>query len=444
MESAIVRDEALTSAVLDRIGREGVRLVDLQFSDIAGGAKALTIPAELLRPTLQSGYRFDGSALTGGLRKVELDLYLLPDPRTLVVFPANVTGERRARLCCSVHRRDGQPFAGDPRSVLERGLAAARAEGFEYQIGIEMEYYLLRSDGQHASALDAAGYFGVGEDDVSSTRDEVLTTLQTMGIGVGGAHHETGPGQEELDLPEADALRMADQLITVRQVIRSVAQRRGLRATFMPKPMADAPGSGMHIFQQLAWTEGGDALRTEHDELSQFAYWMIGGQLAHATGMCAVVCPSVNSYKRLNAGHRAPRHATWARVSQASLIRVPSWASGENAEIELRCPDALANPYLAFAVALACGLDGIRNRIDPPDSLDESFTAFEDTDLQRRGVTRLPGTLGEALIAFAEDSVVQETVGAYITDQLLTVKRDEWEAYRSHVSPWEFGRYVDA
>jgi glutamine synthetase len=212
----------------------------------------------------------------------------------------------------------------------------------------------------------------------------------------------------------------------------------------MPKPMLDAPGSGMHIFQQLSYLNGSDALRDERDDLSQTAYWMIGGQLSHANGMCLVVCPSVNSYKRLNAGHRAPRHATWARVSQASLIRVPSWASGENAEIELRCPDALANPYLAFAVALACGLDGINNRIDPPDPFDESFMSYDDTELERRGVSRLPGTLGEALGTFAEDSVVQETIGAYISDQLLTVKRGEWEAYRSHVSPWEYNRYVDA
>jgi glutamine synthetase len=308
-----------------------------------------------------------------------------------------------------------------------------------------MEFYLLRNDPNNPNrTLDAAGYFGVGEDAITSTRDEVLTTLQVMGIGVGGAHHETGPGQEELDLPETDALRMADQLITVRQVIRSAAQRRGLRATFMPKPMLDAPGSGMHIFQQLSYLDGGDALRDERDELSQTSYWMLGGQLAHARGMCLVTNPSVNSYKRLNAGHRAPRHVTWARASQRSLIRVPMWASGEHAEIELRNPDAMANPYLAFAVGLACAVDGIRNRIDPPAPLDESFMSYDDVDLERRNISRLPSTLGEALSAFAEDSIVQQAIGAYISDQLMTVKGEEWEAYRSHVSPWEYSRYVDA
>jgi len=429
--------------VLDRISRAGVRLVDLQFSDIGGGAKVLTIPAEILPATFQHGYRFDGAALTGGLRKIELDLYLVPDPRTLVIFPANVGSERRARICCSVLRRDGQAFAGDPRSVLSRALAAARDLGFDYRVGVEMEFYLLRGDQLPTS--DAAGYFDVGDDAASATRDEILTTLQGMGVRVGGAHHETGPGQEEIDLPADDALRMADQLISVRQVIRSVAQRRGLRATFMPKPMTEAPGSGMHLFQQFQRrADNSDALRNDHDDLAQTAYWAIGGQLAHAPGLCLIACPSVNSYKRLNAGHRAPRHATWARVSQASLIRVPSWAEGENAAIELRCPDPMANPYLAFAVALSCALAGIQDQIDPPDPLDESFVTFDDAELNRRGVPKLPGTLGEALIAFAEDDVVQDSVGPYIADQLMTVKRDEWETYRAHVSPWEFGRYADA
>jgi glutamine synthetase len=340
-------------------------------------------------------------------------------------------------------RRDGQPFAGDPRSVLSRALGAAADLGFDYRVGVEMEYYLLRGD--QLPNEDAAGYFDVGNDLAAATRDEVLTTLQGMGVRVGGAHHETGPGQEEIDLPADDALRMADHLISVRQVIRSVAQRRGLRATFMPKPMTDAPGSGLHIFQSLRrHSDGEDALRNDADDLSPTAYWMIGGQLAHAPGLCLVTCPSVNSYKRLNAGHRAPRHASWARVSQASLIRVPTWASGENAAIELRCPDAMANPYLAFAVALSCAIAGIQDRLEPPDPLDESFVAFDDAEMSRRGVPKLPGTLGEALTTFAEDDVVQQAVGPYIADQLLTIKRNEWETYRGHVSPWEFTRYADA
>ncbi len=431
--------------VLAAVAEAGVRLVDLQFSDIAGGAKSLTIPVELLGTTLDHGYRFDGSALTGGLRTIELDLYLVPDPRTLVIFPGSTGADRRARLCCSVLRRDGGPFAGDPRSILERAIWAAGETGFQYRVAIEIEYYLLRSDPTNAvPPADPAGYFDAGEEQAGATRDDVLSTLQLMGVAVGGAHHETGPGQEELDLPATGALEMADQLTLVRQVVRSVARRRGLRATFMPKPMADTPGSGMHIFQGLLHNDDHrDALR-DGDSISRTAEWAIGGQLAHAPAMCLIACPTVNSYKRLNAGHRAPRHATWARVSQASLIRVPSLAAGEAGTIELRCPDAMANPYLAFAVALTCAMDGVRNRIDPPEPLDESFVVFDDAELKRRGVTRLPSTLGEALGAFTEDPIVQACLGDYISDQLLTVKGREWEAYRSSVSPWEIARYADA
>jgi glutamine synthetase len=326
--------------------------------------------------------------------------------------------------------------------------------GFRYRVAIEMEYYLLPGDpisGRGALTragdrpVDVAGYFGVGEDIVAATRDAVMLALQSTGISVGGAHHETGPGQEEIDLNDTDALTMADQLITVRQVIRSVAQRAGLRATFMPKPMADAPGSGIHVFQGLQRVEDdGDAFTWDASDLTGEAYWFIGGQLRHAAGMSLITNPTVNSYKRLNAGHRAPRHATWARVSQASLIRVPSHLAQQAAELELRSPDALANPYLALAVALTCGLDGIRHRVDPPEPLDESFVSYDEGDLDRRGILRLPTHLGEAIAALEADDLVRATLGDYLTDQLLTVKRAEWQDYRAHVSPWELARYADA
>jgi len=439
------RRQHADEAVLDKVAQHGVQLVDLQFSDITGGAKSLTIPAELLPPTLAHGYRFDGAALTGGVREVELDLYLVPDPATLAIFTTDDGGYRRAKLCCSVRRRDGQAFAGDPRSVLERTLEAASATGYDYRVGLEIEFYLFQSDPlELRPPHDAAGYFDIGEDLIAGTRDEIVATLHAMGVAVGGAHHETGPGQEELDLGTTGALRMADQVMTVRQVVRSVAQRRGLRASFMPKPLTDAPGSGMHVFQRLTHRGNGrDALRDDWDELTPTARCAIAGQLAHAPGMCAVVCPSVNSYKRLAAGHRAPRHATWARVSQASLIRLPAAAPGEDAALELRSPDATANPYLALAVALACALDGIRQGEEPPAPLDESLVVYDDEELQRLGIPALPATLGEALAAFAEDEVVRATVGDYIFSQLLSVKRAEWDAYRRYVSPWEHARYGD-
>jgi glutamine synthetase len=265
-----------------------------------------------------------------------------------------------------------------------------------------------------------------------------------MGIQVGGAHHETGPGQEELDLLAAGALQMADTVLTVREVIRAVAERHGLRANFMPKPLADAPGSGMHVFQRLyRVADGSDALRGDGQAISLQARHAIAGLLAHARGMSAIVCPTVNSYKRLAAGHRAPRHATWARLSQASLVRVPSWgpATDSTVELELRSPDNMANPYLALAVSLASAMDGIRREEEPPLASDENLVRHDDAELARLGVQSLPQTLGDALNAFAEDDVIREALGDYVCDQFLPVKRAEWNDYRRYVSPWERERY---
>lgn len=446
-ETAFPDTAAALDEALERVARENVRLIDLQFSDIAGGARVMTIPGDLLPSVLRHGYRFDGSAVTGGQREVELDLFLVPDPATLVTYIEPTGVGRRARFSCSVRRRDGQPFAGDPRSVLERNVAAAREAGFEYRVAIELEYYLFRPD--NAGLLpppDAAGYFGAGPGLGTGTRDDVVASLAEMGIAVGGAHHETGPGQEELDLLTTDPLRMADTVLTVREVIRAVAERHGLRANFMPKPLADAPGSGMHVFQRLYRVgDGVDALRGEGESISPEARYAVAGQLAHARGMTAIVCPTVNSYKRLAAGHRAPRHATWARLTQTALIRIPSWgpATESTVELELRSPDNMANPYLALAVALASAMAGIQRGEEPQLASDENLVRHDDEELGRLGVQSLPQTLGDALYALAEDDLIREALGDYVCDQFLLVKRAEWSDYRRYVSPWERERYGD-
>jgi glutamine synthetase len=442
------REDQIAEA-LARVAEGEIRIVDLQFSDISGGMKALTIPANLLEYTFHHGYRFDGAALTGGERQVELDLYLAPDPGTLLIAPTRDGAIRRAQFFCWVLRRDGQAFAGDPRSALESQLRKAAELGFDYRVGAEMEFYLLKgrqTDNTLLPSADAAGYFDIGEDVLSETRDEIVASLQAMGVGVGGAHHETGPGQQELDLSHAGGIRIADQITTTRQVIRSIAQRRGLRATFMAKPFSDAPGSGMHLFQRLLrYPDGDDLLRDpgSADGLTTTARHFIGGQLAHAQGLSAIACTTVNSYKRLADGHRAPRHATWARVSQASLIRVPGASPDQLADIELRSPDAMANPYLLIAATLGTAMTGIRHGEEPPVPVDENLVAYDDDELNRLGVPRLPSTLGEALDALAADDTVRNAIGPYIFDQLLTVKRAEWDEYRRHVSPWEHLRYGD-
>jgi glutamine synthetase len=444
--------ENSSAQVLEAMRAAGAKVIDLQFSDITGGAKALTIPVDLLGYALEHGYRFDGSALTGQ-RQIELTLAIVPDPSTLVIFPEEPGLPRRARICGMVQRLDGSAFPGDPRSVLADTLAQARSLGYDYRVSMELEYYLINEEastiGQPLkstlSAKAAGRYFDAADDRPAQVRDEIIATLSQIGIKVGGAHHETGPGQEEIDFLEMGALEMADQLITAREVIRSVARKHGFRATFMPKPYLDGPGSGAHFFQSFIDRDGKDLLRSSRGEgLSRIGRGIIAGQLAHAPGTALILCPTVNSYKRLNAGHRAPRHATWARVSQASMIRVPTLNPEHHIEIELRSPDAMANPYLALAVALATALDGIRLGEDPPEPLDEGLVIYDDEELQRRGIPRLPGTLGDALTAFADDLVVQQALGDVIVDQLLNVKRAEWEDYRRYVSPWELAHYGDA
>jgi glutamine synthetase len=443
------RDPEMVLVAMDRIAEHEVRLIDLQFSDIAGGIKALTIPVNLVRATFERGYRFDGAALSGGRRQVELDLFLAPDPETLTILPPYPNEPRRAQLFCWVLRRDGQPFAGDPRSALQRQLERAADRGFDYTAGIEMEFYLLAQTDLATTPLpaaDAAGYFDVGEDLLTGTRNEIVDTLAAMGIGIGGAHHETGPGQQELDLFPTGGVAVADQIVTTRQAIRTIAKRRNLRATFMPKPFPDAPGSGMHVFQQLAGYPGGEDLLRDDDApdgVSGLARRVIAGLLGHAPGMSIIANTTVNSYKRLEAGHRAPRHASWARVSQASLVRVPSSHEGARADIELRSPDAMTNPYLLFASTLGAALNGITEDEEPTSPLDELLVQYDDDELNRLGVPRLPTTLGEALDTFAADDIIRDSVGTYIADQLLHVKKAEWLAYKSHVSPWEHLRYGD-
>jgi glutamine synthetase len=445
----LARDPEMVRVAMERIAEHAVRLIDLQFSDIAGGIKALTIPVNLVERTFEQGYRFDGAALSGGTRQVELDLFLAPDPETLTILPHYAHEPRRAQLFCWVLRRDGQPFAGDPRSALQRQLERAADRGFDYTAGIEMEFYLLAQTDLASAPLpaaDAAGYFDVGEDVLTSTRNEIVDTLATMGIGIGGAHHETGPGQQELDLFPAGGIAIADQIVTTRQAIRTIAKRRNLRATFMPKPFPDAPGSGMHVFQQFADYPGGaDLLRNDDspDGVSSLARRVIAGLLGHAPGMSIIANTTVNSYKRLEAGHRAPRHASWARVSQASLVRVPSSHEGARADIELRSPDAMTNPYLLFASTLGAALNGITEDEEPTSPLDELLVQYDDDELNRLGVPRLPTTLGEALDTFAADDIIRDSVGTYIADQLLHVKKAEWLEYKSHVSPWEHLRYGD-
>ena len=432
--------------VMDALGEHGVNLVHLQFSDIAGGARTVTIPASLLPRVFKRGFRFDGSAMTGGMREVEMDLFLLPDPATLVVLPKIDGQPTRAQLYCWVTRREGKPFAGDPRTILQRQLQRAAALGLDYRVGIELEFYLFRGESLAATRDNSEfglGYFSDGAIGTSAVRDEIVAVMHELGLGVHGAHHETGPGQQEIDLRHLGGIKVADQLTSTRQLIRVIAQKHTMNVTFMAKPWEDVPGSGMHLFQRMLKLEdGSDLLRTQKGEkLNTMAGHMIAGQIRHASAMSAILNTTVNSYKRLSDGHRAPAWATWARVSEASLLRVPAVPAETNTDIELRSPDAMANPYLAVAVALGAAVDGIEKKLDPPEPLDENLVHYNPSEYARLGVERLPQTLGDAIDQLQQDETMREILGHYIVDQLVTVKRAEWDDFRRHVSPWERAKY---
>lgn len=432
---------------MDMLGEHNVSLVHLQFSDIAGGGRTVTIPVSLLPRVFKRGFRFDGSAVSGGLRQVEVDLFLAPDPGTLVVLPAIEGQPRRAQLFCWVTRKGGQPFAGDPRTILQRQLQRAAGLGLDYRVGIELEFYLYKGDSLANAVRENSdggiGYFSDGSVGTAVVRDQIVASMHELGLGVHGAHHETGPGQQELDLRHLGGIRIADQLTSTRQLIRIIARQHGMNVTFMAKPFDDAPGSGMHLFQRMLNLEDGTDLLRDKDakDINKMAGHMIAGQIAHAAAMSAVLNTTVNSYKRLSDGHRAPAWATWARVSEASLLRIPGNPGGTAMEVELRSPDAMANPYLAVAVALGAAVSGIEQELDPPEPFDENLVHYHEEEYARLGVERLPQTLGAAIDLLAQDETMRDILGHYIVDQLVAVKRGEWDEYRRHVSPWEHAKY---
>lgn len=432
---------------MDILGENGVSLVHLQFSDIAGGGRTVSIPTALLPRVFRRGFRFDGSAMSGGMRQVEVDLFLMPDPSTLVVLPPLPDRPRRAFIYCWVTRRGGQPFAGDPRTILQKQLNRASAIGLDYRVGIELEFYLYKGESLATASFErphvSPSYFSDSDVGTALVRDHIVAWTHELGLGVHGAHHETGPGQQEIDLRHLGGIRIADQLNSTRQLIRVIAEQHGMKVTFMAKPFDDAPGSGMHLFQRLLKLDDGtDLLRGENGtDVSEIAGHMIAGQIRHASAMSAILNTTVNSYKRLADGHRAPAWATWARVSESSLLRVPSTPEGTLTDIELRSPDPMANPYLAIAVALGAAVDGIEQKLDPPGAFDENLVHYNEEEYARFGVEQLPQTLGEAITNLTHDDTMREILGHFIVDQLLTVKRAEWDAYRRHVSPWEHTQY---
>ncbi|MCG8350042.1 MAG: type I glutamate--ammonia ligase [Chloroflexales bacterium] len=440
--------EILRADVLQQVAEQQIAFINLQFTDILGMVKNVTIPVEELEEALDHGVWFDGSAIEGFARVVESDMYLVPDLSTYVRMPWD-QGENvaTARLICDVYTPDGKPFAGDPRHVLATMARKAADLGYAYTVGPELEFFLFKFTADGAIAPiphDHAGYFDVSTDQATHIRRQMVKALQKFGIAVEASHHEVAVGQHEIDLCYSDALRAADHTVTCRTTLKAVAQLNGLYATFMPKPIAGINGNGMHIHQSLIDLETGqNAFHDPNDTygLSQLARQFIAGLLAHAPGMIAILAPLVNSYKRLVPGYEAPIFLSWGRTNRSALVRVPRISVGreQSTRIELRCPDPACNPYLAFAVMLAAGLDGIKRQLSLREAAEEDLF---HVDPRTQGLERLPRSLGEAIEALQRDEVIQEALGAHVYERFIDAKEQEWNQYRGYVSQWELDRYL--
>jgi glutamine synthetase len=443
---------AAATDVVRRAQHDGVEFVSLQFTDVVGAVKSVDLPVGRLEEALERGVWFDGSSIEGFARIHESDMVLQLDPGTYQILPWSAATRRRARIICDIYTPDGTPFAGDPRGALRRVTARARELGFIYNIGPELEFFLLhRGNGESILPVphDIGGYFDFsGRDAAQSVRSDITLALQAMGITVEMLHHEVAAGQHEIDFQYADALHTADNAITLKYTVKAIAAQHDLLATFMPKPIFGINGSGMHVHQSLAGPGDGQNLFYDPEgqfKLAPLARHFIAGQLAHARAMAAIVAPTVNSYKRLVPGYEAPVYVCWAQINRSALIRIPRFSPGREraTRAELRFPDPSCNPYLAFAVMLAAGLDGIARQLEPPDPVNEDVYHFSDEELDARGIATLPDTLGQALVEFEADPALCDALGAHLVEAFVRAKREEWEQYRLRVSNWEVERYLE-
>ena len=457
-----VNDQAAIARLLEHVESLNVRFLNLEFSDVVGLAKCVTIPAEQLADCLTNGKWFDGSAIEGFARVAETDMYLRPDPATFAVVPWRADaaandgdGGATARMMCDVLLPTGERFEGDPRAALHAALEEAAALGYRYIVSPELEFFLLQASGEGGMPQplpnDRGGYFDLSTDLASDVRREICADLARMGIGIESSHHEVVAGQHEIDFIPDDALHIADAVITARSTIRALAQRHGLVATFLPKPFYGVNGSGMHTHQALVRISDGANAFADASETASGGYGLsmlgqrfIAGQLEHAPGMCAVVAPLVNSYKRLAPGFEAPVMISWGRVNREALVRVPRVTPGHphSLRAELRSPDPSCNPYLAFAVMLRAGLDGVARDLPLAPPVEEGLYTLEESARVRKGIAVLPATLGEALAALAEDEVVRAALGPLVAAWFDEAKTREWQEYRRQVHAWELERYL--
>ena len=433
--------------ILRMVEEEDVEFIRLQFTDIFGTLKNIAITSSQLEKALDNKCMFDGSSVEGFVRIEESDMYLYPDYDTFEIFPWRPQQGKVARLICDVYTPDGKPFEGDPRWILKKTIKEANDLGYRFDVGPECEFFLFHTDDNGLPTTlshEKAGYFDLGPNDLGENiRRDMVLTLEDMGFEIEASHHEVAPAQHEIDFKYDEALKTADNIQTFKMTVKTIAKRHGLYATFMPKPKFGISGSGMHINMSLATKEGKNIFADENGKigLSDDAYHFIAGIMKHARGMSAITNPLVNSYKRLVPGYEAPVYIAWSAKNRSPLIRIPA-SRGNGTRVELRNPDPTANPYLVLALCLAAGLDGIKNKIEVPESVDCNIYEMTPGERRAAGIENMPADLKEAVDCLVADEFLCSVLGEHITTKYVEAKMKEWENYTTRVSQWEIDEYL--
>ena len=432
--------------IIKFVEENDVEFIRLQFTDLFGILKNVAIPKSQLKKALDNQMMFDGSSIDGFARIEESDMCLRPDLDSFVIFPWRPQTGKVARLICDVYKTDGTPFEGDPRHILKKAMAEAEKMGYTFNVGPECEFFLFNVDENGApttNSNDQAAYFDLGPNDLGeNARRDMVLTLEDMGFVIEASHHECAPAQHEIDFKYGEAVKTADSIMTFKLAVKTIAQRHGLHATFMPKPKANMAGSGMHINMSLE-KDGKNVFADENGKngLSEEAYHFIAGLMKHINGIVAITNPLVNSYKRLIPGYEAPVYIAWSAKNRSPLIRIPA-ARGKGTRVELRNPDPTANPYLALAVCLIAGLDGIKNKLEVCDSVDANIYAMTKKERRERGIDSLPETLIDAVKHLEKDELIMEFLGEETAEKYIEAKKAEWKSYKVAVSEWEINQYL--
>lgn len=432
--------------IMRLVEEEDIEFIRLQFTDMFGTLKNVAITASQLEKALDNKCMFDGSSIEGFVRIDESDMYLYPDLNTFEIFPWRPQHGKVARMICDVYRPNGTPFEGDPRYILKKVLKEAADMGYTFNVGPECEFFLFHTDDEGRPTTishEKAGYFDISPLDLGeNARRDIILTLEDMGFEIEASHHEVAPAQHEIDFKYDEALVTADNIMTFKLSVKTIAKRHGLFASFMPKPKYGVNGSGMHINMSLS-KDGHNIFDDPKDELglSKEARYFIGGLMKHMKGVSVIMNPLVNSYKRLVPGYEAPCYIAWSATNRSPLIRIPA-SRGEGTRVELRNPDPAANPYLALALCLAAGIDGIKNQIEPPAEIRENIFELSSEQKRQMNIESLPADLHEAVEELKKDTFVQEVLGQHVTEKYVEAKEAEWMQYRTQVTDWEVEEYL--